>query len=346
MSNNQEVYAVIMAGGFGTRFWPKSRISKPKQFLDILGTGKSLIQMTYDRLLKSVPSSNILVVTNEFYCEVVAEHLPELPSENILAEPCMRNTAPCIAYANSVIASRVADPSNTSIIVAPSDHLITDGEEFHRVLSVAFDACLESDQILTMGIKPSRPDTGYGYIKYRGVGEVLEVVEFTEKPELSQAEGFLNSGDYCWNSGIFVWSLATINSAFEKHLPAISQAFSSGYDVEDIYANCESISIDYGVLEKSENVGVIAADFGWSDLGTWTSLSSHIDLSEGNHTVGADVISTDSIGNIIVAPKGKTIAIKGLNDFIVVDTEDAMLICPKSDEQWVKELVGQLKDKK
>ena len=347
MSKTQEVFAVIMAGGVGTRFWPMSRSSMPKQFLDILGTGQSLIQMTFSRLALSVPIENIFVVTNENYRGAVVEHLPELPSENILAEPFMRNTAPCIAYANSVISSRASDPSNTAIVVAPSDHLITNSGEFGRVLGLAFDECVNSYDIITMGIKPTRADTGYGYIKYRGSEEIAEVLEFTEKPDVASAEEFLNSGDYCWNSGIFIWSLATIHSAFEKHLPNMFEAFASGDDVAEIYEACENISIDYGVLEKAENVKVIPSNFGWSDLGTWTSLANHVEAdSSGNGAVGAEVLATDSKENIVVASNGKTIAIKGLDNFIVVDTDDALLICPKSDEQWVKELVGQLKDKK
>lgn len=347
MSKEQEVFAVIMAGGVGTRFWPMSRTSKPKQFLDILGTGQSLIQMTFSRLTASVPCENIFVVTNENYRGSVAEHLPGLPSDNILAEPCMRNTAPCIAYANSIISSRASDPSNTAIIVAPSDHLITNEGEFGRTLGLAFDACVNSSDIITMGIKPTRPDTGYGYIKYRGQNEIAEVVEFTEKPDVAKAEEFLKSGDYCWNSGIFIWSLATINAAFEKHLPKMYEAFDSSDDIASIYESCENISIDYGVLERADNVRVIPSDFGWSDLGTWTSLANHVDAdSSGNRAVGAEVLATDSKGNIVVASSGKTIALKGLDNFIVVDTDDALLICPKSDEQWVKELVGQLSDKK
>ena len=347
MSNTREVFAVIMAGGVGTRFWPMSRSSKPKQFLDILGTGQSLIQMAFSRLTSSVPSENIIVVTNESYCSLVAEHLPDLPSKNILPEPCMRNTAPCIAYANSVISSRATDPNNTAVIVTPSDHLITNESEFDRVLGLAFDECIDGPDIITLGIKPTRPDTGYGYIKYSSINEIADVVEFTEKPDLQTAEVFVESGEYCWNSGIFIWSLETINSAFENHLPQIFSAFSSGEDAESVYENCESISIDYGILEKAENVKVIPSDFGWSDLGTWTSLSNHVEVDDsGNGVVGADALATDSKGNIIVASNDKTVAIKGLDNFIVVDTDDALLICPKSDEQWVKELVSQLKNKK
>lgn len=339
MSNQGETFAVIMAGGVGTRFWPMSRTSKPKQFLDILGTGQSLIKMTFDRLTASVPPENILVVTNESYRSDVEQHLPELPAENILGEPCMRNTAPCIAYANSVITSRASDPSNTSIIVAPSDHLITNKGEFNRVLNQAFNLAVKSSSIVTIGITPSRPDTGYGYIKHSN----SDVIEFTEKPDAETAKGFLKSGDYCWNSGIFVWSLETINEAFSTHLPQMFEAFKALDNIEAVYDAAENISIDYGVLEKASNVKVIPAEFGWSDLGTWTSLANHLENdTEGNGVVSAELVATDSKGNIVVAPEGKVVAIKGMDNFIVVDTKDALLICPKTDEQWVKKLVGNL----
>jgi mannose-1-phosphate guanylyltransferase len=354
MSKSVEIFAVILAGGVGTRFWPMSRSSKPKQFLDILGTGKSLIKMTYERLAASVPPENILIVTNEDYRSTVSEHLPALPARNILCEPCMRNTAPCIAYANAVISGRVdCSASDAVVIVAPSDHLILDSSEFGRIVNLAVDNARSSDSLVTLGIKPSRPDTGYGYIKYSGAGEVAEVELFTEKPDLKTAEGFLSEGGYCWNSGIFVWSLASINSAFREFLPELSRAFKEGQfsgepgEVDKVYPDCESISIDYGVLEKADNVKVIPSDFGWSDLGTWNSLASHLPSDEsGNHSSGVDLIANSSEGNVIVGQDGKTVAIKGLKDFIVVDTPDALLLCPRSDEQWVKELVGQLKSKK
>tara|TARA_Y100000589_G_C27168953_1_gene635854 strand:- start:1363 stop:2406 length:1044 start_codon:yes stop_codon:yes gene_type:complete len=347
MSNKKEVFAVIMAGGVGTRFWPMSRTSKPKQFLDILGTGQSLIQMTFARLNATISSENILVVTNNIYSGDVREHLPSLPEENVLLEPCMRNTAPCIAYANSIISSRVSNAENTAIVVAPSDHLITNTDEFNRVLDLAFNECIGNPKIITLGIKPSRPDTGYGYIKYSGSEAMANVVEFAEKPNKERALAYLEAGDYCWNSGMFVWSLATINSAFEMHLPKMYASFNSGDKVAEIYKECENISIDYGVMERASNIVVIPADFGWSDLGTWTSLSDHLALdADGNGIIGSEVMAIDSKKNIVVGRKGKTIAIKGLDNFIVIDTEDALLICPKTEEQWVKTLVGQLKDKK
>jgi mannose-1-phosphate guanylyltransferase len=266
----------------------------------------------------------------------------------------MRNTAPCIAYANAVIAGRVeCAESEAVVIVAPSDHLIMDGEGFARTVDLAVENARSSQSLVTLGIKPSRPDTGYGYIKYSGEGDVAEVDRFTEKPDLKTAEGFLSEGGYCWNSGIFIWSLESINSAFKEFLPELSQKFEGGQfcgekgEIDEVYETCESISIDYGVLEKAENVRVIPSDFGWSDLGTWNSLAEHISSDEkGNNSSGVELLANDSEGNIVVGKGGKTVAIKGLKDFIVVDTPDALLVCPKSDEQWVKELVGQLKNKK
>ena len=360
MSNLTNKYAVIMAGGVGTRFWPMSRVSKPKQFLDILGTGKSLIQMTFSRLALSIPPENILVVTNEVYRSEVSNHLPDILPDNILCEPCMRNTAPCIAYANAVISSRVsesgANPSDTAIIVAPSDHLILDESEFSRILDLAAATATTSPSLVTIGITPTRPDTGYGYIKFSYTPEnsgIASVDRFTEKPDLATAEKFIETGGYCWNSGIFVWSLSNITSAFKAHLPLMSEAFESAHlvgaagEVDGIYESCESLSIDYGILEKCSDVAVIPADFGWSDLGTWTSLAQHLPSDKDCNSIsGVQLIASVSKGNVVVGNSDKIIAIKGLNDFIVVDTEDALLICPKSEEQWVKTLVGELKGKK
>ena len=368
MSNSSEHFAVIMAGGVGTRFWPMSRTSKPKQFLDILGTGRSLIQMTFDRLSSVVPPSNIVVVTNELYRSDVASHLPSLPSLNILCEPCMRNTAPCIAYANEVIANRVASTGmnikDVGVIVAPSDHLILNQTEFNRIISLALDEACATSSLVTLGIKPTRPDTGYGYIKFSSVdsiadsgsgsgsNEIASVERFTEKPDLETAQGFLSEGGYCWNSGIFVWSLENITSEFSKHLPDMLSSFKGASlcgdagEVDEIYASCDSISIDYGILERAAYVSVIPCDFGWSDLGTWTSLAGHLDCdTQGNGASGSRIVASESSGNVVVGDSEKLVALRGLNNFIVVDTPDALLICPKSDEQWVKTLVGDLKKK-
>jgi len=354
MNKPEHTFAIIMAGGIGSRFWPMSRNSKPKQFLDILGTGQSLIQMTYTRLSKIVPPSNILVVTNELYRAQVESHLPLIPTTNILCEPHMRNTAPCIAYANAVIANRLppeTDHSEIGIIVAPSDHLILDSTEFERIIAIALSNACSTSSLITLGIKPTRPDTGYGYIKFSGNNEIAQVERFTEKPDLETAETFLTQGDYCWNSGIFVWSLKSISESFSTHLGELSVAFKGANlrgepgEVDAIYNNCESISIDYGILEKSSEVQVISCEFGWSDLGTWTSLANNLGTdSNGNSSSGTNLFSSESSGNVVVSNDNKLIAIRGLKDFIVVDTPDALLVCPKSDEQWVKNLVGELKD--
>jgi mannose-1-phosphate guanylyltransferase len=354
MNKPEHTFAVIMAGGIGSRFWPMSRNSKPKQFLDILGTGQSLIQMTFTRLSKVVPPENILVVTNELYRSLVESHLPSIPSSNILCEPLMRNTAPCIAYANAVIADRVTsdiDPSEIGIIVAPSDHLILDSTEFERIISIALTNACSTSSLITLGINPTRPDTGYGYIKFSGNNEIAQVDRFTEKPDIKTAKTFLTQGGYCWNSGIFVWSLKSITESFSKHLGDMSIAFKDSNlcgepgEVDTIYDKCESISIDYGILEKSSEVKVISCEFGWSDLGTWTSLANNLLTdSNGNSSTGADLFSSESSGNVVVSNDNKLIAIRGLKDFIVVDTPDALMVCPKSDEQWVKKLVGELKD--
>lgn len=357
---DNNTYAVIMAGGVGTRFWPMSRSARPKQFLDILGTGRSLIQMTFDRLEQLVPAENILVVTQERYRALVGEHLPALPAENVLCEPFMRNTAPCIAYANHWVAAKTSNPSEAAMIVAPADHLILDEPSFLDIARVGLNLTRSTQQLVTLGIKPSRPDTGYGYIQFEDLegatdDRIRAVKTFTEKPNLELAESFLSSGDFYWNSGIFIWSLANIQAAFEAHLPDMQALFAERADdfateaesaaIAAIYADCENISIDYGVMEKAPNVAVVLSDFGWSDLGTWGSLHEKLPLDDvGNGTSGAVLDAEDAAGNVVVSDaKGKLIALRGLDNFIVVDTEDALLVCPKAEEQWIKQLVTRLK---
>jgi mannose-1-phosphate guanylyltransferase len=357
---HRNTFAVIMAGGVGTRFWPMSRSARPKQFLDILGTGRSLIQMTYERLVKLVPAENIVVVTQERYRGLVAEHLPALPAENVLCEPFMRNTAPCIAYANHWVAARTADPADTAMIVAPADHLILDESGFLEIASVGLDLTRNTQQLVTLGIKPSRPDTGYGYIQFEDLegaadSRVRAVKTFTEKPNLELAEQFLASGDFYWNSGIFIWSLANIQAAFDAHLPDMQALFeerasdfateAEGAAIASIYGDCENISIDYGVMEKAPNVAVVLSDFGWSDLGTWGSVHEKLPLDEaGNGVAGVTLDAQDASGNVIVSDiPGKLVAVRGLENFIVVDTADALLVCPKAEEQWIKQLVTRLK---
>jgi len=368
MTEFRNTYAVIMAGGIGSRFWPMSRESQPKQFLDILGTGRSLIQMTFDRLHRMIPAENILVVTQERYRDLVSEHLPTIPLENVLCEPFMRNTAPCIAYANHWVKARAGELAHeASIVVAPADHLILDEPEFIDITKTAIEHTRSTKQLVTLGIKPSRPDTGYGYIQFEDIANAADhrirsVKTFTEKPQLELAEQFIASGDFYWNSGIFIWSLKNITEAFETHLPEMQElflehtnAFATPREKEaiaSIYGDCENISIDYGIMEKASNVAVVLSDFGWSDLGTWGSLHEKLPLDESeNGTAGVDLISHESTGNVVVSNspldgRRKTVAIRGLNNFIIVDTADSLLICPKSDEQWVKQLVTSIKTKK
>lgn len=352
---NEHNFAVIMAGGIGSRFWPMSRTSYPKQFHDILGTGKTLIQMTFDRLKRIVPAENIYVVTNERYRSQVLEQLSEMIPDQVLCEPFMRNTAPCIAYANFRIAKK--DP-NARIIVAPSDHLITDESAFVETAQLALEETTSSPNLVTLGIRPSRPDTGYGYIQFEeddqsASNRIMRVKTFTEKPNLELAQNFIDSGDFYWNSGIFIWSLENIQRAFSNHLPDMFELFSAHAEafgtedeektIERIYSESENISIDYGVMEKARNVKVVLSDFGWSDLGTWGSLYTHLEQDDqGNGTVG-EVMAYQSANNVVYGQKGKLIVLQGLSDYIVVDTNDALLICKKADEQKIKSIVNDLK---
>ena len=352
-------YCVIMAGGIGSRFWPMSRTAYPKQFHDVLGIGRSLLQMTFDRLHKIAPAGNILVVTNESYRDLVLEQLPELNADQVLCEPFMRNTAPCIAYANYHIASKC---KNANIVVAPSDHLIVNENEFVDTIHRAIDRTSNSSNLITLGIKPSRPDTGYGYIQFEDPKEsihksIKQVVTFTEKPNLELAEQFIDSGDFYWNSGIFVWSLKNIQASFEEHLPDMDALF-KGFEnhfgtekedkaIQDIYAQSENISIDYGIMEKAENVEVVLSDFGWSDLGTWGSLYAHMEKDDlGNAMATDDVHTYDSKNNLVHTPEDKLVVLQGLEDCIVVDTGKVLMVCHKNEEQKIKRIVTDLKTRK
>lgn len=344
-----------MAGGIGSRFWPMSKTSFPKQFIDILGTGRTLIQQTFDRLNIICPVENIYVVTNSMYRDLVQEQLG-LPSEQILAEPSRRNTAPCIAYANYVIAKK--DP-NANIIVAPADHLILKETKFIEVIEKAIDFTSKNDALVTLGIQPSRPDTGYGYIQFdtshpSAIGDIKKVKTFTEKPDLELAKQFVESGEFCWNSGMFIWSLTSINNAFEKNLEEIDSLFKEKADkfgtkeekkcVEDIYSVCKSVSIDYGIMEKADNVYVISADIGWSDLGTWGSIYNHIKQDKDkNAVIGKNVMMYESKDCIVSMPNDKLVVLHGLDSFIVVESNNALLICKKEDEQKIKEFVMDIK---
>jgi mannose-1-phosphate guanylyltransferase len=344
-----------MAGGIGSRFWPMSRTQHPKQFLDILGTGETLIQQTYRRLQKVCPVENIYIVTNKIYKDLTKEQLPGISDEQIVCEPNMRNTAPCIAYANYKIGAKNPD---ANIVVAPSDHLITKEDEFIGVIETALEYTAKNDALLTLGITPSRPDTGYGYIQFiENQDDIQKVKTFTEKPNLELAKKFVDSGDFSWNSGMFVWSLKSIQRAFEVLLPDVDEVFKGGLGkyntadehafIQNAYSTCQNISIDYGIMEKSKNVFVISADIGWSDLGTWGSIYTHLPLDEkGNAVVGKQVMLYDAKNNIINVPHDKLVVLQGLDDYIVVESDDILLVCKKEDEQKIKQFVADIKASK
>lgn len=353
---NTNHFLVIMAGGVGARFWPMSRTAKPKQFIDILGTGKTLIQSTYSRFNTFIPNSNIFVVTSAEYANLVQEQLPELPENQILLEPVRRNTAPCIAYANARI--QQINP-NATIIVAPSDHLITKEEEFSRIVREGLEFVAGNDVLLTIGIKPTRPETGYGYIQVKeaksGYG-IQKVKTFTEKPNLDMAKVFVESGEFFWNSGIFIWSLREIQKSFAANLSDIDVLFKKGADVygtdrerefiRSCYADCRSISVDYGVMEKANNVFVYTADLGWSDLGTWGSLYEHSEQDKQKNVIlGNAVISQRNKGCVIHASNDKMLVVRGLSDYLIIDSDNCLLIIPKSEEQSIREVVDEVKEK-
>jgi mannose-1-phosphate guanylyltransferase len=355
MENN---YCVIMAGGIGSRFWPMSRNNYPKQFIDILGKGKSLLRQTYDRFTGICPKENIYIVTNETYLGFVYNQIPEMNRENVLAEPQRRNTAPCVAYAAFKIGQK--NP-NANMVIAPSDHVIEDEKSFHEAILKALEFTSKKDSLLTMGIQPNRPDTGYGYIQFQETdGEerfkISKVRTFTEKPNLEMAKFFLKSGDFVWNSGIFAWNYKSITEAFKKYLPDMYSLFEEGKDVyntpdeadfiRNTYAQCTNISIDYGVMEKAKNVYVLSAEFGWSDLGTWRSLYEHVHHDKDGNAIVGNVIAENSSGCIVNVPKERLVVLQGLKDFIVVESDNVLLICHKDDEQSVRNLVNDVKLKK
>lgn len=346
-----------MAGGIGSRFWPISRTAHPKQFIDILGTGKTLIQQTYERFLKIVPKENIFILTNETYAALVMEQIPLLDESQIIGEPIMRNTAPCIAYGCHKI--RKLNP-DALIVVAPSDHLIVDTEEFVKSINKSLDTASKHDCLITLGIKPSRPDTGYGYIQFNTKkieDDFYMVKTFTEKPSAELAGTFVQSGDFLWNAGIFVWSVKNILRSFEKHLPEMNDIFNEGESlynsdkerefIQSAFSQCTNISIDYGIMEKADNVYVLPSEFGWSDLGTWASV---YDLSEkdyvGNAVIPSErVIMYDSSNCMVKVPKEKLVVLQGLHDFIVVEDNNTLLICPRDQEQEIKQIVADVKQR-
>lgn len=355
MKNN--TYACIMAGGIGSRFWPASRTAKPKQFLDILGTGNTLIQSTYNRFLKLCPKENIFILTHTDYIDLVKEQLPDITDAQILTEPARKNTAPCIAYASFKI-NKINPAAN--IIVAPSDHIILQEDEFVRIAENALQFVSENDALCTLGILPTRPDTGYGYIQYFEESTsdgIHKVKTFTEKPEKEVAKQFLKSGDFLWNAGIFIWSNKSILNALEKNLLEVYDAFVEAETdiltaneknaVEKAFITCPSISIDYGIMEKAQNVYTLPSSFGWSDLGTWASLYTEKEKDYFKNAVnGKNVVVYDSNNNIINVPDKKLVVIQGLDNYIVVDTDDVLLICSKEEEQRIKEFTHDIKMKK
>lgn len=350
---NKNYYAVIMAGGVGSRFWPVSTQDNPKQFHDMLGTGKSLIQNTFERLEKIIPKENILIATNHEYKSLVLSHLESIDKSQLLLEPVMRNTAPCVLY--SAFKINNLNPE-ALMVIAPSDHFIENEEEFVRNIDTAFKACGEQDILMTLGIKPSNPNTGYGYIKCdSSETKIKKVQKFTEKPDLKTAKQFLKEGDYLWNAGIFVWSVQSILKAFELSLPEMVSTFDKGElywntkseteFIEDNYKKCDSISIDYGIMEGAKNVYTLPVEFGWNDLGTWGSLFDKLPkVKNENALVNAKAIFNESKGNMVRTQKGKKVIIQGLNDFIVVETEDTLMILPKSAEQEIKQISANVKE--
>ncbi len=353
---NKNNYAVIMAGGIGSRFWPMSKSDFPKQFLDILGTGETLIQQTFSRLVKVCPAENIIIVTNKKYKDLCLGQLPNIIEKNILCEPAMRNTAPCVAYSAFKIQN---ENSDANMIIAASDHIITKEDDFVRVMNDCLEITSENDVLLTIGIKPSRPDTGYGYIQFSEDGlvshkKVRKVKTFIEKPNQELALSFLDSGDFLWNSGMFVWSAKSITLAYRKHLHDMYDIFEEGKayyntDKEEEYIDrlfpvCKNISIDYGIMEKSDKVHVYPASFGWSDLGTWGSLYSHLDLDEKENAIqGNKVMLYESSNNIVNFPNDKLVVLQGLEGYIVVESDGNLLVCKKEEEQQIKQFVADVK---
>lgn len=357
MGGSKHHYVAIMAGGIGSRFWPMSRTNYPKQFLDILNTGKTLIQSTYDRFTAFIPKENIFVVTSNEYINIVKHQLPELPLQNILGEPSRKNTAPCIAYISFKL--QQLDPQ-ASLIVAPADHLILDSVGFNKVCLEALSFVNKHNAFITLGIKPTYPNTGYGYIQYEQhavTDNVYKVKTFMEKPELEQAKTFIATGEFLWNAGIFVWQVKNIISAFEKYLPEMYDVFVAEKDkfntteetaaLNNIYPLCTNISIDHGIMEKAQNVYLIPSSFGWSDLGTWNSAYENLEKDYlGNAVAGDQVMVFDAHNNMVHAKNDRLVLLQGLEGYIVVDTKDVLLICKKDKEQEIKEYVAEVKRNK
>jgi mannose-1-phosphate guanylyltransferase len=347
--NSKNTYGLIMAGGVGRRFWPLSTSENPKQFLDVLGIGKSLLRLTFERLQKFIPAENIYILTNTSYEALVLEQLPELTSSQVLCEPERKNTAPCIAYAAAKI--HALDPDAT-LLISPADHLIINESRFEEIIRTAWQTA-QDGKLVTLGIEPTRPDTGYGYIEFEKTeqtqkGSACPVLQFREKPNLATAQAFLDAGNFFWNAGIFVWKSAVILDALAQYQSDIHQIFSAQPEVygsaqeiaflKDAFAACPDISIDFAVMEKAQNVSMVLADFDWSDLGTWGSLTTHLNKdTQQNSIIGQNVYAFDSENCLINVPHNKTVLLDGLQDYIVVDTADKLMVLRLSNEQKLKE---------
>ena len=352
---NTNYYAILMAGGVGSRFWPVSTQDFPKQFHDMLGTGETLIQKTFNRLSNFIPKENIFILTNERYNDLVFEQLPEVTKRQVVLEPAMRNTAPCILYAALKIQK---ENKEAVMIVAPSDHWIEDEKAFTQNVKKAFDYCSANDALMTLGITPTFPNTGYGYIEYDKTNsqDIKVVNQFREKPDYKTAKDFIAKGNFVWNAGIFIWSVKSVISAFNNNQPELYRLFEQGIEVyntdfeddfiRDNYSKSENISVDYAIMEKSNNVYVLPATFDWNDLGTWGSLYDKLKKdSENNAVVNAKLLAKKASGNMIRSKKDKIIVIEGLNDYIIVDKDEVLLIFPKAKEQDIKKILQNVKDK-
>ena len=351
---NKNYYAVLMAGGVGSRFWPVSTTQNPKQFHDMLGTGKTLIQKTFDRLNQFIPTENILILTNERYNDLVLEQLPKVTQEQVVLEPAMRNTAPCILYAALKI--QKMNP-NAVMIVAPSDHWIEDEEAFANDVKTCFEKCEKEEVLCTLGIQPSYPNTGFGYIEFEKTADtqLKKVAQFREKPDLVTAKEFLAQGNFLWNAGIFMWSVSTIVNAFKAYQPSQFSLFENGIScyntdeeeafIKENYPQAENISIDYAILEQSQSIYTLPASFDWNDLGTWGALYEKLDKDKAeNAVVNASTLLEDAKGNMIRSQKGKIVVVDGLEDYIIVDKEDVLLIYPKSKQQDIKKVRNEVSD--
>ena len=351
---NKDYYAILMAGGVGSRFWPVSTQEFPKQFHDMLGTGETLIQKTFHRLAKLIPKENIFILTNERYNDLVFEQLPEVTKRQVVLEPAMRNTAPCILYASLKIQKENPD---AVMIVAPSDHWIEDEKAFTQNVQQAFDFCSSNDVLMTLGITPTFPNTGYGYIEYKKISSqaIKSVNQFREKPDYDTAKSFIKQGNFLWNAGIFMWSVNSVVTAFKTHQLKLYQLFEKGISVynttseakfiEDNYGKSENISVDYAIMEKSKNVFVLPATFDWNDLGTWGSLYDKlVDETQKNVVINAKVLAEEASGNLIRTTRGKIVVIEGISDYIVVENDKVLLIFPKSKEQDIKIILQKVKD--